>query len=40
MRDAYEMAAYELAIYEMAYIRGMSMRCTPTMRDMLMRWPL
>jgi hypothetical protein len=32
MRDAYELAAYELAAYEMAYVRGMLMRCTPTMR--------
>jgi hypothetical protein len=45
MRDAYEMAvyelaAYELAAYEMAYVRGMIMRCTPTMRDMSVRWPV
>jgi hypothetical protein len=32
MRDAYELAAYELAACEMAYVRGMLMRCTPTMR--------
>ena len=40
MRDAYEMAAYELAAYEMAYVRGMLMRCTPTIRDMPMRLAL
>jgi hypothetical protein len=40
MRDAYELAAYELAAYEMAYMRGMLMRCTPTIRDIPMRWPL
>jgi hypothetical protein len=40
MRDAYEMAAYELAAYEMTYVRGMPMRCTPTMRDMLMGWSM
>jgi hypothetical protein len=33
MRDAYGLAAYELAAYEMAYVRGMLMRCTPTMKD-------
>jgi hypothetical protein len=32
MRDAYELAAYELAACEMAYVRGMLMRCTLTMR--------
>jgi hypothetical protein len=40
MRDAYGLAAYELVAYEMAYVRGMPMRCTPTMRDIPMRWPL
>ena len=37
MRDAYGLAAYELAAYEMAYVRGMLMRCTPTVRGMPMR---
>jgi hypothetical protein len=49
MRDAYKLAAYELAAYEMAYVRGMLMRCTPTMRHTYkmarvrgtpMRWPM